>query len=319
MSKPYSVLLYYFYTKIEDPELFRHEHHKYCLEQKLLGRIYVSHEGLNGSVSGLKNNCERYMADIKADSRFAGIEFKIAEHDSHAFQKLHVRVKNEIVHAGLRHINPNVRTGEYVEPKDLWAKKDAVLLDVRSKYETSLGKFKNSISLDIDNFREFPEKVKELKAELKDKEIITICTGGIKCEKASAYLLEQGFEKVYQLHGGIIKYGIDTDGKDFEGRCYVFDNRIAIDINRHNPVVITNCHICKETCGRMVNCANAECNIHVPICEICAKQSEGACSEICKNHPAKRPYNDRGYYPRKTNGYNPYEGLRNRFKKIYLT
>lgn len=311
MSAPYSVLLYYCYTKIETPDLFRHEHHKFCLSLNLLGRIYISSEGLNGTVSGLREDCEKYMNHVKSDARFATIEFKVDSHATHAFQKLHVRTKQEIVHLGLPELDPNKKSGKYIEPKDLWTKKDAVLLDVRSNYEHRLGKFKNSITLDIENFREFPEKVQALKDELKNKEVITICTGGVKCEKASAFLLEQGFENVYQLHGGIIKYGTETDGRDFEGSCYVFDNRMTVDINKYNPTVINKCYICSEPCGRIVNCANAECNIHVPICISCAKVSEGACSDLCKTHPKKRPYNERGYYPRKSNHYNPYEALRN--------
>jgi UPF0176 protein len=309
MDKPYTVLLYYCYTDIADPEDFRVQHHLYCIKNNLLGRIYVAHEGLNGTVSGLHADCEKYINDLKADPRFAHAHFKAEQHATHSFQKLHVRTKKEIVHSGLPHINPNAKTGKYLEPKDLWKKKDAILLDVRSNYEHKLGKFKNSITLDIENFREFPEKVQEIKEQFKNKEIITICTGGIKCEKASAYLLEQGFENVYQLHGGIIQYGLDTDGRDFEGKCYVFDNRIAVDINKHNPTTVSNCYVCKESTSRMVNCANPECNMHVPICAECGIEKDGACSIECKNHPQKRPYNEKGYYPRNTNHYNVYKGL----------
>ena len=163
-------------------------------------------------------------------------------------------------------------------------------------------------SFDIKNFRDFPEKINELE-KYKDKKIITYCTGGIKCEKASAYLLEKGFKNVYQLHGGIIKYGLEAGGEDFEGKCYVFDNRIVTDINKHNPKVISKCHICEKDCDRMVNCANPDCNKHVPICDSCSEQMEGACSTACKEHPKKRTYNGTGYYTKAQNGYNPYRGL----------
>src|SRR5690606_14660741 len=251
--KPYYIVLYYCYTHIEDPEAFREEHHLFCLEHNLLGRIIIAEEGLNGTVSGLKEDCEKYMAHLKADPRFKDIDFKLEESEQHGFQKLYVRVKPEIVHSSLKHINPKEKTGKYVSPaefKKLKDSKDIVILDVRSNYEHEVGKFKNAVTLDIENFRDFPAKVKELEG-LKDKKVITYCTGGIKCEKASAYLLEQGFKDVYQLHGGIIKYGIEEGGEDFEGKCYVFDNRIVADINKVNPKVISLCYVCKESSDRM--------------------------------------------------------------------
>src|SRR5690606_37966688 len=197
MNKPYSILLYYCYTPIADPEAFREEHHLLCLELNLLGRIIISKEGLNGTVSGLKEDCDKYMEIVKADPRFAKVDFKVDESDKHAFAKLHVRTKAEIVHSGLLHIDPNVRTGIHLEPKEFKEMKDrddVVVMDMRSDYEYSVGRFKNAVTLDIENFREFPERIDALKEELKGKKILTYCTGGIKCEKASAFLLEQGFE-----------------------------------------------------------------------------------------------------------------------------
>jgi UPF0176 protein len=309
--KDYSILLYYHYTPIEDPEAFREQHHLLCLKLNLLGRIIVAAEGLNGTVSGRREDCEQYMATVKADPRFRDIDFKVDPADSQAFTKLHVRYKPEIVHSSLRHLKPFEKTGVHLSPaefKKLKDQEDVVLLDVRSDYEHMVGKFKNAITLDIENFRDFPQKVDEL-AHLKDKKIITYCTGGVKCEKASAFLLEKGFENVYQLHGGIIKYGIEEGGEDFEGKCYVFDNRLTVDVNKVNPTVISTCYVCGELSDRMVNCANSTCNIHVPMCEKCGEEMEGACSETCKAHPEKRPYDGTGYYQKETNGYNPYKGL----------
>lgn len=309
--KNYLILLYYCYTHIEDPEAFREQHHLYCLANDILGRVIIAHEGLNGTISGTEEACERYMQELKADQRFAHTDFKVEPHDGHAFQKLHVRVKPEIVHSGLTHIKPQEKTGVHLEPADFKRIKDSedvVLLDVRSNYEHQLGKFKNALTLDMENFRDFPDKVKELES-LKDKKIITYCTGGIKCEKASAFLLEQGFENVYQLHGGIIKYGLEAGGEDFEGKCYVFDNRIAVDVNQVNPVTVSVCYVCNTPCDRMINCANPVCNNHVAICEACGWQMDGACSVDCRTHPEKRPYDGTGYYQKKTNGYNPYKGL----------
>jgi UPF0176 protein len=311
--KDYSILLYYCYSQIENPEQFREEHHRLCLDLNLRGRIIIAPEGLNGTVSGLKEDCEKYMATVKADPRFAKTDFKVDHSDKHAFAKLHVRHKLEIVHSSLRHIDPNKRTGIHLEPEEFRKMKnqdDVVVLDVRSDYEFSVGRFKNAVTLPIENFRDFPAKVDELKEKYKDKKILTYCTGGIKCEKASAFLLEQGFENVYQLHGGIIKYGFEAEGEDFEGKCYVFDNRLTVDVNKVNPTVISKCYVCATPSDRMVNCANPSCNIHVAICESCGHEMHGTCSEDCKTHPDVRPYNGTGYYQKESNGYNPYKGLK---------
>ncbi|WP_046242698.1 oxygen-dependent tRNA uridine(34) hydroxylase TrhO [Hymenobacter terrenus] len=307
----YQVLLYYCYTPLENPDEFREEHHRLCLELDLRGRIIVAAEGLNGTVSGTIENCARYMAAVKADPRFATLEFKIDNVPAHTFQKLHVRVKPEIVHSSLRHVRPHEKTGQHLSPEEFKALKDrddVVVVDVRSDYEYNLGRFKNAVTLDIENFRDFPERVERLK-EFKDKKILTYCTGGVKCEKASAYLLEQGFENVYQLHGGIIKYGIEAGGEDFDGQCYVFDNRVAVDVNRVNPTIISRCQHCQQPSNRLVNCANPHCNAHLALCEACGEQLQGACSEACAAHPDKRSYDGTGAYPKLSNHYNPAQGL----------
>jgi UPF0176 protein len=310
MKQPYSILLYYCYAAIEDPGEFRETHHNYCIENGLRGRIIIAQEGINGTISGLTEACEKYMDDMNSDARFTHMHFKVTAHHQHAFQKLHVRVKPEIVHAGLPHISPNQQTGQPITPQELQRmqeEEDILLLDVRSNYEHRLGKFKGAITLDIDHFREFPDQIDTL-APYQNKKIVTYCTGGVRCEKASAYLLGKGFQNVYQLHGGIIQYGIETDGEDFEGKCYVFDNRLAISVNKKNPTVISNCYVCHTVCDRMVNCANPECNIHVPICEPCATTLAGACSAACQKHPNKRPYDGTGYYATTMSGYNLYKG-----------
>ncbi|TDB66984.1 oxygen-dependent tRNA uridine(34) hydroxylase TrhO [Arundinibacter roseus] len=314
--KAYQVLLYYVYVPIENPEEYRDEHHLFCIEHNLLGRIIVSPEGLNGTVSGLAADCQAYMDYLHADPRFKKTAFKIDESEGHTFKKLHVRVKDEIVNSDLP-VNPIVRTGKHLEPADfkqLLNDPDVVLVDMRSNYEHSLGKFKGAITFDMENLRELPAHVQEIE-HLKDRKIVTYCTGGIKCEKASAYLLEKGFENVYQLHGGIIRYGIEEGGENFDGKCYVFDNRIAVEVNKVNPEIISSCHVCGTPSDRMVNCANAACNIHVPICENCGVTLEGACSDACKNHPDKRAYDGTGNYAIHSNHYNPLQGFRSLKKK----
>jgi UPF0176 protein len=267
----------------------------------LVGRIIVADEGLNGTVSGTYEACQEYMQTLHADPRFAAIDFKVDEVEEPSFIKMHCRYKSEIVHSGLRDpniINPQQKTGIHLEPEEFLAMKDrddVVVLDVRSNYEHALGRFKNAVTLDIENFRDFPQKINEL-AKYKDKKILTYCTGGIKCEKASALLLHEGFTDVYQLHGGIIKYGKVVGGKDFEGNCYVFDNRVAVPVNSVNPVIISECRNCGKRTAKMINCANPECNEHFTQCDECGIKLDGACSEECKAHPRKREYDGTGYY-----------------------
>lgn len=307
----YQVLLYYCYAPIEDPAQFRDEHHQLCLALDLRGRIIVAAEGLNGTVSGTAAHCAAYMAVVKADPRFGPLEFKVDAADQHAFQKLYVRVKPEIVHSSLAHLKPQEKTGQHLSPREFRALKDrgdVVVVDVRSDYEYNLGRFRNAVTLDMENFRDFPARVEQLK-QFKDKKILTYCTGGVKCEKASAYLLEQGFENVYQLHGGIIKYGIEAGGEDFDGKCYVFDNRVAVDVNRVNPRVIKRCCVCREPSARLIDCANPQCNAYMVQCESCGDVMQGACSEACAAHPAKRPYDGTGAYPKASNHYQPARGL----------
>jgi len=297
----YQTLLYYCYSRIEDAEQFASNHLQFCKSLNLVGRIIVADEGLNGTVSGTVESCRIYMNTLHADPRFSKIDFKIDDVEEPSFIKMHCRYKAEIVHSGLRDpgiINPEKKTGIHLEPADFVKMKDdqdVVIVDVRSNYEHSIGRFKNAVTFDIENFRDFPAMINEL-AQYKDKKIVTYCTGGIKCEKASALLLHEGFENVYQLHGGIIKYGKEAGGEDFEGKCYVFDNRVAVDVNTVKPVVISTCRNCGAHTSKMINCANPECNEHFTQCDACGEKLDGACSEICQAHPRKREYDGTGYY-----------------------
>ncbi len=311
--KAYSVLLYYIYSPIENPVEYRDVHHHFCIENNLLGRIIIAPEGLNGTVSGTKEDCEKYMTWVKSDPRFAAVDFKVESHHEMAFKKLYVRIKKEIVHSELP-VDPNVRTGKHLEPAEfrkMLNDPEVVLVDMRSNYEHKVGKFKGAVTFDMENLRDLPQHIHEID-HLRNKKVITYCTGGIKCEKASAYLLDNGFNDVYQLHGGIIKYGLEEGGENFDGKCYVFDGRLTTEVNQINPMVISECHICHEACDRMINCANPECNEHLPVCEKCGEAMEGACSEACRAHPKKRPYNGTGYYTKNPEGYKPEVAFRTR-------
>ncbi|MCS7072857.1 MAG: rhodanese-related sulfurtransferase [Bacteroidia bacterium] len=309
-TQPYQVLLYYKYVRLSDLESIQKEQFDLCRKLNLLGRILIAKEGINGTVSGLISDTEVYMETMKKHPLFHGIEFKVDQYHQHTFNKLHVRIKNEIVHLGQanQEIDPLTETGKYIEPHEFLralkeGSEDVVILDARSRYEYELGKFKNAITFDIENFRELPNRLAEIE-HLKDKKILTYCTGGIKCEKASALLLKHGFKEVYQLHGGIVRYAKETGGEDFEGQCYVFDQRVTVPVNKVNPVVIGRCFRCKNPTEKMINCANAECNRHILLCENCCTELEGCCSEECHSAPHRRVYDGRGYYLRGVNSKN---------------
>ena len=302
---PFQVLLYYNFTPVPDPEAEREAMEEFCRKNHLLGRILIAKEGLNGTVSGTRSDIKAYQEYIGRHPVFHATEWKVDDVPSHTFLKLHVRVKKEIVHLGVDELDMAVHIDNYVEPDEFREilkldDPDVVILDARSKYETEVGKFKNALTLGIDNFRDLPDALDGLN-DLKDKKIYTYCTGGIKCEKVSRLMLKKGFKHVYQLHGGIIRYGHEAGGEDFEGSCYVFDQRVVVPVNHVNPDVLGHCRICEAPTEKMVNCANPECNDHFLICGACADELQGCCSEPCLANPRRRAWDGTGYYLRGVN------------------
>ncbi len=302
----YNVLLYYKFVSITDPQAVRDEHYAKCQALNLKGRILIATEGINGTVSGLKADTQAYMEWMSQHELFAGTEFKIDEYDSHAFLKLHVRVKHEVVRFNLPDAVQQYGTGKFVEPaefrqvlKEAETNPNIVILDTRSEYEFSVGKFKHAVTLPIDNFRELTDCMDEMEA-LRGKQIYSYCTGGIRCEKITGWLENQGFD-MYQLHGGIIRYGQEMGGEDFDGQCYVFDQRVVVPINQVNPNVIGHCFVCDNPTEKMINCANALCNNHILMCETCFHELEGCCCEECTHSPQKRTFNPDGYFLRGVN------------------
>jgi len=236
----YQVLLYYHFVKIDNPEEFSEVHLHYCNYLGLKGRVLVAKEGLNGTVSGTFAACDEYRRWLQSDERFTSMPFKIDPSEGHQFPKMHVKVRDEIITLArpLNH-HPSELSGVHLSPsewREMLQKGDALILDGRNNYEWQVGKFKGAVCPDVESFREFPDWIEKNLAEAKDKPLMTYCTGGIRCEKLSTYLLESGFKEVYQLSGGIVAYGHDpeTAGELFEGDCYVFDNRMASEV-KPNP------------------------------------------------------------------------------------
>lgn len=290
----YRVLLYYKYVPVEDPETFAAEHLAACKEIGLKGRILVGSEGINGTCSGTIEQTDAYMELLRNDERFSDIVFKIDEADGHAFKKMHVRAREEIVNLSLEEdINPNELTGKRLSPEE-WFKQmqeeDTIILDARNDYEFDLGHFRGAVRPDIENFRDLPEWIRENKEMFEGKKILTYCTGGIRCEKFSGWLVREGFEDVSQLHGGIATYGKDpvAKGQLWDGQMYVFDERIAVPINQTEHVIVGRDHFDGTPCERYVNCANPECNAKI----LCSEENEHlymrSCSDECRTHPRNR-------------------------------
>ena len=293
-TNAYRVLLYYKYVPIEDPVTFAQEHLAACKELGLKGRILVSDEGINGTCSGTIEQTDAYMNMMKADERFADMVYKIDETEGHAFKKMHVRPKQEIVHLGLADdINPNELTGQYLSPKEFFEQmqaEDTVVIDARNDYEFDLGHFRGAIRPEIRNFRDLPDWMLENKEMFEGKKVLTYCTGGLRCEKFSGWLVREGFEGVGQLHGGIATYAKDPEvrGQLWDGQMYVFDERIAVPINQVEHVVVGKDHFTGEPCERYVNCANPDCNDKI----LCSEENEHkylrSCSDECREHPRNR-------------------------------
>ncbi|WP_280516942.1 rhodanese-related sulfurtransferase [Lederbergia sp. NSJ-179] len=287
----YRVLLYYQYVEMEEPDVFAKRHLKFCKSLGLKGRILVAKEGINGTVSGTWEQTETYMNEMKKDPRFESMVFKIDESERHAFKKMHVRHRPELVTLRLEDdINPNEITGKHLSPVEFYQAmqdEETIVLDARNDYEYDLGHFRGAIRPDIKTFRELPDWVRENKEQLQGKKILTYCTGGIRCEKFSGWLKQEGFDNVGQLHGGIVTYGKDPEvqGELWDGQCYVFDERIAVPINQKEHVIVGRDYFDGTPCERYVNCANPECNKQI----LCSEENEHkymrSCTDECRIHP----------------------------------
>ena len=289
---PFEILLYYLYRPIADPRDYAERHRALCEELGLRGRIIVAAEGINGTVSGEVAATRRYRERLSSAPETRGIEFKIDPAGGHAFKKLSIKTRPEIVTLGLhgeKDVDPLAVTGERLSPQefhDEMRRDDVVLLDGRNNYESALGKFEGAVCPDVPNFRDFPEWIQEHFGEHKKKRILAYCTGGIRCEKLTSWLLREGFEDVAQLDGGIIRYGQDeaTKGEGFEGRCYVFDERVVVDVNRTDGnTVISHCRSCGAESDRYVNCAYKPCNAQIFLCPICEERDGRFCGPACRS------------------------------------
>ncbi len=266
--KPYRVLLYYKFHPIENPEQFTSEHREFCQKHRLVGRILIGKEGINGTCAGLPKDIEAYKRYVHSKKGFEDLWFKEHAVDKLPLQKLKVQFKPEIVALGTE-VDMG-KTGKFLSPEEFHQMvgqslhdDSIVIMDGRNEIEARVGKFKNAIVPKVRFFRELKGEIKKKEYEpLKSKKILTYCTGGIRCEKATALLKEEGFADVYQLHGGIYNYLKRYPNGHFDGTCFVFDDRMQIAIDGDEAVegkdipehkVISHCEFCSKKSNRIIN------------------------------------------------------------------
>ena len=281
-------LSFYAYAQIQNPTQFRNDLFLAWNPLGVLGRIYVAHEGINAQLSLPADNFYAFKDTIEAYDFMKGIRLNIAvEHDDHSFLKLTVKVRDKIVADGLvdetfdvTNIGIHLKAKEF---NDLLEDPNTIVVDMRNHYESEIGHFTKAIKPDVDTFRESLPIIEEQLAEHKqDKKLLMYCTGGIRCEKASAYFKHKGFENVYQLEGGIIEYTRQVKEQGLEskfiGKNFVFDHRLG---ERITDDIVSQCHQCGKPCDVHTNCANEGCHLLFIQCEECASAMEGCCSSTC--------------------------------------
>ncbi len=287
----YQVLLYYKYVTLDNPEAMKILQQKLCTDLGLKGRIIVSLEGINGTVEGTTENTEKYIQEMEKVKEFKGIQYKKSIGTGDAFPKLKIKVRPEIVTAHLPELNPNITTGKYLTAQELHAwyeeKREFYIVDMRNDYEYASGYFENFIPSGLHNFFDIKDVIPKIE-HLKNKTIVTVCTGGVRCEKASGFLVNNGFKDVYQLKDGIQTYMELFPNKYFKGKLYVFDNRLTVGFNTDSPehVIVGNCRDCGVKCDTYVNCEYDICHLHYICCDNCLDQETGLafCKSECKKN-----------------------------------
>ena len=284
---PRITLSFYRYVILENIDAFRDELYRRFEELGVLGRIFIAREGINAQLSVPDHNFEKFRSLVDSYPQFNNVPFKIAvEENKESFYKLIVRIRPKIVGDGLQddtfdvtHVGTHLSAREWNEAM---SNPDTVVVDMRNHYESEVGHFQNALLPQADTFKEeLPMVLDELR-DKKDKKILLYCTGGIRCEKASAFLKHHGFEDVNQLYGGIIDYARQVKAENLEsrfvGKNFVFDDRLG---ERITGDIISSCHQCGQPCDTHVNCANDDCHLLFIQCAGCAEKMKGCCTPHC--------------------------------------
>jgi UPF0176 protein len=248
-SRAFLVCALYKFVELDNYVTLQKPLHNFLLQHHIKGTLLLAHEGINGTVTGTRDAIDALLAYFEEDPRLAGIEYKFSYDTEQPFYRAKVKLKKEIVTMGVEGIDPKRVVGTYVKPKDwnaLISDPDVILVDTRNNYEVLIGTFEGAVNPHTKSFREFPAYVKEHLDPDKHKKVAMFCTGGIRCEKSTAYLKEQGFSEVYHLQGGILKYLEDVPEAEsmWRGECFVFDNRVTVN-HALEKGIYDQCHACR--------------------------------------------------------------------------
>jgi UPF0176 protein len=286
-KEPRKTISFYQYFPVSDPAAFRDDLYIKLTALNVFGRIYVAHEGINAQVSVPQNRFEEFRSVLYSFTGLDGVRLNIAvDDDGRSFWVLKIKIREKIVADGIADPDFDMgNKGRYVNPEEfnkLTDDPDTIVVDMRNHYEYEVGHFEKAIEVPSDTFREQLPMAAEMLEENRNKNIIMYCTGGIRCEKASAYMLHRGYKNVFHLEGGIINYANQVKEKGlpnkFHGKNFVFDNRLG---ERITDEIIAHCHQCGEPADVHVNCANEACHLLFIQCENCKEKFQGCCSREC--------------------------------------
>jgi len=288
-TEPRTTISFYQYFHIDEPKTFRDQLYKNFDQLKVFGRIYLAHEGINAQISVPQSHFEALKNYLYSIEPLHGVRLNIAvDDDGRSFWVLKIKVRDKIVADGINDPEFDMRNkGKYVNAEQfnqLTNDPNTIVVDMRNHYEYEVGHFESAIEIPSDTFREQLPMAADMLKEAKEKNIIMYCTGGIRCEKASAYMLHQGFKNVFHLEGGVINYANQVKEKGlpskFHGKNFVFDNRLG---ERITEEIISRCHQCGKPADTHVNCTNEACHLLFIQCDECKEKYEGCCSKECQD------------------------------------
>ncbi|KAF3361588.1 hypothetical protein PHSC3_001964 [Chlamydiales bacterium STE3] len=295
LNHPYFVLAYYAFNPIDNPRQEVQEHKEFLNQIDAKSRIYISEEGINGQMSAAKEDALKYIDWLRSKKPFENIDVKIHGWHEQAFPKLTVKYKKHLV-ARDQDVDLSLR-GTHMQAKDFknlldQEDEEYLLLDVRNSYEWKVGHFKNAELPPCENYREFENYALELKNRIPSEKtkVVMYCTGGIRCELYSSLLIKNGIKNVFQLEGGVIKYGLEQGSKHWQGKLFVFDDRLTVPISEEPAPTVGTCHHCGNGTDTYYNCANMDCNDLFLCCTSCLQTYSGCCQDSCKDSSRLRPY-----------------------------
>jgi UPF0176 protein len=293
MNQSHLVLAFYHITPVDCPETEVKIQHAFCKDHDLMGRVYIADHGINGQMSATPKAAKAYMEWLKSRTPFEDVTFKLHDWHEHCFPRMTIKTRPKLV-AIDSPIDWSTR-GKHISPQEwrdlMESEERPPLIDVRNDYEWDVGHFEGSERPPCQTFRHFENWADDLK-ERHDpqKPLMMCCTGGIRCELFSSMLIKRGFEKVYQLDGGIINYGLQEGNKHFEGKLFVFDDRLVVPISDEPTNTISTCIFCEKKADHYINCANMDCNELFISCPTCLDAHQGCCCTNCISAPRVRPH-----------------------------